>query len=77
MKVLYPARITKELDNRYFVKFLDFSEAFTEGVTFGEALSNAAEVLALTLEARMEEKVKIPAPSKKTQDFYYLIAPSE
>lgn len=75
MNVLYPAKISKEPDGRYFVKFLDFSEACTEGETFDEALLNASEVLTLTLEGRMEEKVKIPAPSKKVQGSY-LIAPS-
>lgn len=75
MNVLYPAKISKEADGRYFVKFLDFSEAFTEGETFDEALYNASEVLTLTLEGRMEERVKIPSPSKKTQGSY-LISPS-
>ena len=75
MNVLYPAKISKESDGRYFVKFLDFSEAFTEGETFEEALFNASEVLTLTLEGRMEEKIKIPTPSKKSQGTY-LISPS-
>lgn len=75
MSVLYPANITKESDGRYFVHFLDFSEACTEGETFEEAFSNAKEVLNLTLEGRMEEKIKIPKPSKKMQGSY-LIAPS-
>lgn len=75
MNFLFPAKISKESDGRYFVQFVDFKEACTEGETFEEAKFNAAEVLTLTLEARMEEKIKIPVPSRKAQG-QYLIAPS-
>lgn len=75
MNILYPTKISKESDGRYLVKFLDFSEAFTEGETFKEALYNASEVLTLTLEGRIDEKMKIPMPSKKKHGTY-MIAPS-
>lgn len=75
MNVLYPAKISKESDGHYFVKFLDFSEAVTDGETLDEALFNASEVLTLTLEGRMEEGMKIPKASKKGQGSH-LIAPS-
>ncbi len=73
MNIIYPALITKE-DNRYMVVFPDLDEAITEGETLDEALFNAAEVLTLTLEGRMEEELTIPHPSivKKA----YPIAPS-
>lgn len=67
MNILYPAKISKESDGHYFVQFLDFPEAFTDGESLEEALFNASEVLTLTLEGRMEEQMKISAPSKKTQ----------
>ncbi|WP_295458183.1 type II toxin-antitoxin system HicB family antitoxin [uncultured Thiodictyon sp.] len=59
----YPATLTPEPDGGFVVQFIDFAEAFTEGDTLEEALFNAAEVLTLILEARMEEGHPIPAPS--------------
>lgn len=49
-------------------------ETITEGEAIEEALHNAAEVLTLTLEGRIEEGLKIPPPSKVKQG--HLIAPS-
>ena len=77
MNILYPAKITfNKRDNRYLVEFLDLPEAVTEGVSFEEALFNAAEVLTLTLEGRVDEKMEIPAPSCKTGKTIHIIAPS-
>jgi antitoxin HicB len=75
MKILYPAHITYEPgDNRYTVQSLDLEEAITEGESLEEARFNASEVLTLTLESRMDEKIEIPFPSdSKDADF---IAPS-
>jgi antitoxin HicB len=75
MKILYPAHITHEpSDNRFTVQFLDLEEAITEGESLEEARFNASEVLTLTLESRMDEKIEIPFPSdSKDAD---LIAPS-
>uniref|UniRef100_UPI00146E7146 type II toxin-antitoxin system HicB family antitoxin n=1 Tax=Lamprocystis purpurea TaxID=61598 RepID=UPI00146E7146 len=57
------AALTPEPDGGFVVQFLDFGEAFTEGKTLEEALFNAAEVLTLTLDGRMDEGQPIPAPS--------------
>jgi antitoxin HicB len=46
------------------VQFVDFYEAFTEGDTMEKALFNAAEVLTLTLQGRMDEGQDIPEPSQ-------------
>ena len=73
MKILYPALIT-QVDDRYLVHFPDLAEAITEGETLEEALFNAADVLTLTLEGRMEEHLIIPQPSQQTEA--YLISPS-
>lgn len=62
MNIIYPAIISQE-DDRYFVTFPDLEEAITEGESLDEALFNAAEVLSLTLEGRMEEEMEIPRPS--------------
>lgn len=75
MKILYPALFEyDETDHRYAVSFPDLPEAITEGETLEEARFNAAEVLTLTLEGRMDEKLEIPSPSllKNAE----LIAPS-
>jgi antitoxin HicB len=60
--IRYPAILTPEPDGGYLVQFADFDEAFTEGATLGEALFNAAEVLTLTLERRIDEGLPIPEP---------------
>lgn len=73
MKVVYPASIVKGADGMFTVTFADFPEALTDGATLEEALHNAAEVLTLTLEGRMEEKADIPAPKDKGK---YRITPS-
>ena len=77
MKLLYPAKITfDKADERYLVTFLDFPEAATEGVSLDEALFNAAELLTLTLEGRVDEKIEVPLPSTKKGKQIYSISPS-
>jgi antitoxin HicB len=65
MNVLYPAifKFNKK-EKRYIVRFPDLKEAITEAETLEEAYFNAAEVLTLTLERRMDERMDIPKPSK-------------
>jgi antitoxin HicB len=63
MNIRYPATLTREADGGFLVQFLDFEEAFTEGDSLEEALFNAAEVLTLTLDARIDEGIPIPEPS--------------
>lgn len=75
MKVAYPARITKEDDGVYFVSFLDIDEALTQGMTLDEALFNAAEVLTLVIEHRLEQEQEIPEPSELTGNDIHWIAP--
>jgi antitoxin HicB len=73
MNTLYPAIIHHDPDGRSRIEFPDLPEAITEGETLEEALFNAAEVLTLTLEGRMEENIAIPLPSSIKNA--YLIAP--
>ena len=75
MNVLYPSIFEYDKsEKRYTVNFPDLPEAITEGETREEAAFNAAEVLTLTLEGRIDENIEIPRPSlhKKAE----LIAPS-
>ena len=74
MNILYTAKIEHNAkENRYFVHFPDLEEAITEGGSLEEALFNAAEVLTLTLEGRMDEGMPIPTPSQIKSG--YKIAP--
>ena len=76
MKVEYPARIEKDDGGIYFVSFPDIEEAITQGETMEEALFNAAEVLSLVLEHRLDENMEIPEPSALTGENIYMIAPA-
>lgn len=77
MNFEYPANIEKGADKRYFVSFIDFEEAVTEGETLEEALFNASEVLNLTIEGRFDEKLNIPSPSRlRSNRNVYYIAPA-
>lgn len=71
----YPAIITPQETGGYLVEFPDLEEAFTEGETLEEALFNAAEVLTLMLECRLDDKEKIPQPSRIKKKNVYWIAP--
>ena len=62
MRVSYPVIIRPQKPKGYFVRFPDIEEAFTQGDTLDECLFNAAEVLTLVLEHRLEEKLPIPEP---------------
>jgi antitoxin HicB len=74
MKQAYPAEIIKDEQGRYFVRFLDFAEAITEGESLQEALANAQEVLALTLEARRAEGLPIPKAQPAAGENIHFIA---
>jgi len=65
MNVLYPAIFDYDKsEKRYTVSFPDLPEAITEGETLEEAIFNASEVLTLTLEGRMDERMEIPRPGR-------------
>lgn len=76
MNFLYPARINVDADGRCFVQFADIDEAITEGENQEEALFNAQEVLTLSLEGRLDEKMDIPLPSMLEGDNIHYVAPS-
>lgn len=72
MEIRYPATIEAQQPAGYFVQFVDFADAFTEGETLDEALFNAAEVLTLTLEGRLEEGLDVPRPSADAKGAHYI-----
>jgi antitoxin HicB len=70
MDIRYPAIITEGPEGGFRVQFTDLPEAFTEGETLEEALAQAAEVLTLTLEGRLDEGMDIPMPSEVSGAHY-------
>jgi antitoxin HicB len=75
MIIKYQAIITYDEEKRFFVQFPAINEAFTEGATLSEALSNAQEVLNLSLEGRLEDGMEIPLPETEKSNGY-LITPN-
>ena len=63
MKIAYQAILDPQPEGGFTVIFPDLPDAITEGETEAEALFNAAEVLTLTLDARVDEGDEIPEPS--------------
>lgn len=72
MDVHYPAIFEPQPPHGFFVRFPDIDEAITEGASMDEALFNAAEVLSLTLECRMEEDMPIPPPTPNLEGVHYI-----
>lgn len=63
MNLGYPYTLEPQEDGSFFVQFIDFEEAFTEGDTREEAAYNAAEVLTGIVGYRVERGQEIPSPS--------------
>lgn len=59
----YPIDLHQEQEGGYSVTFPDFSEAFTDGDTFAEAVAEAADCLEEALAGRIVRQDHIPAPS--------------
>lgn len=59
---VWRARISKDKDGRYLVRFPEFPEALTDGATVAEAMANAADALSETLMQRMKRNEPIPVP---------------
>ena len=72
MNIQYPAIFAPQENGGYCVHFPDLPDAITEGDTLDEALFNAAEVLTLTLDGRMEEGLEIPPPSRKARNARFI-----
>ena len=63
MDLAYPARLEREPDGRYTVKFPDLPDAITQGQDREDALEMAVDCLAETIGARIAERADIPVPS--------------
>ena len=67
MDIRYPATFAPE-DGGYVVQFVDLPDTFTEGDTMEEALFNAAEVLSVMLDLKIEGGDTVPIPSAGLKD---------
>jgi antitoxin HicB len=59
----YPARIERDEDGRYQVRFADLPDALTDGADMAEALSEAADCLSAAIATRITHGEAIPAAS--------------
>ena len=59
----YPIDLHEEQEGGFSVTFPDFEEAFTDGDSFAEAVSEAADCLEEALAGRILRRDDIPAPS--------------
>ena len=59
----YPIDLHEERTGGYSVTFPDFGEAFTDGDTVAEAVSEAGDCLEEALAGRIARREDIPAPS--------------
>uniref|UniRef100_A0A831XEW1 Type II toxin-antitoxin system HicB family antitoxin n=1 Tax=Geobacter metallireducens TaxID=28232 RepID=A0A831XEW1_GEOME len=76
MKIEYPYTMEPQEGGGYFVQFVDFEEAFTEGATPEEAAFNAAEVLSGIIGYRLGKGQELPAPSATGGENIRYAAPS-
>jgi predicted RNase H-like HicB family nuclease len=65
-RITYDAVISHESDG-YIVSFPQLPDAFTDGNTRAEAISNAAEVLALIAGEYIDEGEQLPDPSRTVE----------
>jgi len=59
----YPARIERDEDGRYQVRFVDLPDALTDGADMAEALSEASDCLSVAIATRITHGEVIPQPS--------------
>ncbi len=65
LQFTYPVKLTRDRkDGGYVVIFRDIPEAITQGNNVEEALSEAEGALQAAIEARIEDALDIPAPSR-------------
>lgn len=73
MNLCYPAYFEPQQPSGYFVQFIDFDNAITQGETLEECKAHAQEVLSLVIEDMLEGGKEIPTPSHSPDAFF--IAP--
>lgn len=76
MKTLFPAKIQKDKDGQFHVRFFDIDEATTQASTLDEALTNAEAILNSSLNARLNDDIEVNWPMISEGKDIYHIAPS-
>ena len=69
---VWRARITRDEEGRYLVKFPEFPETLTDGATESEAMTNAADALSETLMQRLKRNEPIPTPRPASRREYQI-----
>jgi antitoxin HicB len=72
MDIRYPATFEKDPDGGFFVQFVDVPDTFTQGETMEEALFNAADVLTLMLDVKLDNDFEIAEPTPGLPDIHYI-----
>ena len=76
MKIYYPAKITRQSKEKYWlVEFPDLPGCLTQGDSLEEAKHNAREALTGYLASIFERNLKIPEPTKRRSKNIYSIEP--
>jgi antitoxin HicB len=65
LQFTYPVKLTRDRrDGGYVATFRDIPEAITQGDNVDKAMSEAEGALQAAIEARIEDALDIPAPSR-------------
>jgi len=76
MQTLFPAKIHKNRDGLFQVRFFDIDEATTQGKTLEEALINAEKILNASLDERINDEIEVNWPMMAEGKDIYSIAPA-
>lgn len=71
----YPARCQKESDTMYFLEFIDFPSAITQGKDMEEVERRARDVLSMAIKYNLDRDIDIPEPSEVTCTDIILVEP--
>jgi antitoxin HicB len=78
MGFVYPVTLTPdEKDGGFIVKFIDFSEAITQGENIADALSEATDCLEEAIANRIVMGLPIPEPSPLQEKQYLATLPAQ
>ncbi|MDQ7825886.1 MAG: hypothetical protein RDV48_23995 [Candidatus Eremiobacteraeota bacterium] len=71
----YPARYQKESDTMYFIEFIDFPHAITQGKNLDELRSRSQDVLSMAIKHNLNRDIAIPEPSQVEGDDVIWVEP--
>lgn len=74
---IYPAILTPEDEGGFTVRFVDLSEAITQGEDIEDALREAADCLEESIANRIVMGLDIPKPSHIKKGYYPVLLPAQ